>query len=168
MPHSHAHADDGKQLPSGTPVVVVLVEGGLDAIDFALESIKCRIPLVVCAGTGRAANIIAYANSHMSVDGAGRRYLADSARQVIGEQLFGAYEKRVHDDKNCTFEQRIECIQSCCVDDSLITTFDINHSDDFDLAILSAILKCATATFIRGTPFLQLAAHAPSTNWAWR
>jgi len=78
------------------------------------------------------------------VDGAGRRYLADSARQTVGEQLFEAFKKRVHEDKNCTFEQRIECIQSCCADDSLITIFDINHSDDFDLAILSAILKCAT------------------------
>jgi hypothetical protein len=145
-------ADSGKPLAHSrrTPVVVVLVEGGLDAIDFALESIKCRIPLVVCAGTGRAADIIAYANSHMSVDGLGRRYLANSTRQVVGEQLFDAYKKRVHDDKNCTFEQRIECIQSCCVDDSLITIFNINRSDDFDLAILSAILKCATTTLSLG------------------
>jgi hypothetical protein len=62
---SITHTDDGKQLPFGTPVVVVLVEGGLDAIDFAIESIKCRIPLVVCAGTGRAADIIAYAYSSL-------------------------------------------------------------------------------------------------------
>ncbi len=50
----------------GIPVIVVLVEGGLDAIDFAYESLKCRIPVVICQGTGRAADIISYAfNNHV-------------------------------------------------------------------------------------------------------
>ncbi|CAM6001836.1 unnamed protein product [Sphagnum balticum] len=55
------------QNPLHTPVVVVLVGGGLDAIDRALESIECGIPLIVCKDTyierwlWRAANIIAYA-----------------------------------------------------------------------------------------------------------
>ena len=39
--------DDGSALPHGIPVVVVLVDGGVDSITFAHESIKCKIPMVV-------------------------------------------------------------------------------------------------------------------------
>ena len=45
-------------------MVVVLVEGGLDALDFAYESVRHGIPLLLCEGTGRAADIIAYADKH--------------------------------------------------------------------------------------------------------
>jgi len=40
------------------------VEGGTDAINDACSSLEHKIPVVVCAGTGRAADILAYAYSH--------------------------------------------------------------------------------------------------------
>ena len=48
----------------GIPVVLVVVEGGTDCINDARTSIEHKIPVVVCAGTGRAADIIAYAYTH--------------------------------------------------------------------------------------------------------
>jgi len=48
----------------GIPVVLVVVEGGTDAINDACSSLEHKIPVVVCAGTGRAADILAYAYSH--------------------------------------------------------------------------------------------------------
>ena len=48
----------------GIPVVLVVVEGGFDAIMDVSRSIKARIPCVICEGTGRAADILAYAYSH--------------------------------------------------------------------------------------------------------
>ena len=48
----------------GIPVVLVVVEGGTDCIADARKSLEHKIPVVVCAGTGRAADILAYAYSH--------------------------------------------------------------------------------------------------------
>lgn len=45
-------------------MVLVVVEGGTDAIADAKSSLEHRIPVVVCSGTGRAADILAYAFSH--------------------------------------------------------------------------------------------------------
>jgi hypothetical protein len=48
----------------GIPVVLVIVEGGTDAIHDAMVSLEHNIPVVVCSGTQRAADILAYAYSH--------------------------------------------------------------------------------------------------------
>lgn len=46
------------------PVVAVLVEGGIESFDFVKESVNFGIPVVLCQGTGRAADIMAYAFKH--------------------------------------------------------------------------------------------------------
>ena len=67
---SWRHGDCGIQIlfvaeaHSGIPVVLVLVEGGYDAIKDVSRSIEARIPCVVCEGTGRAADILSYAYHH--------------------------------------------------------------------------------------------------------
>ena len=48
----------------GIPVVLVVVEGGYDAILDCRKSLSQKIPVVICEGTGRAADIIAYAYTH--------------------------------------------------------------------------------------------------------
>jgi len=49
----------------GISVVLVLLEGGYDAIDDVAKSLTSKIPVVLCEGTGRAADILAYAFMHM-------------------------------------------------------------------------------------------------------
>ena len=48
----------------GIPVVLLVVEGGTDAIQDVSASLAQGIPVVVCAGTGRAADILTYAYNH--------------------------------------------------------------------------------------------------------
>jgi len=48
----------------GIPLVLVVVEGGVDSINDACKSLEHDIPVVVCSGTGRAADILAYAYKH--------------------------------------------------------------------------------------------------------
>jgi hypothetical protein len=55
----------------------------------------------------------------------GRVYLPELGRRAVGEQLVDAYGKRVHNDKRFTLDQRIDCIEQCCVDSSLTTIFDL-------------------------------------------
>ena len=45
----------------GIPVVLLVVEGGKDAIESAKTSLSENIPVIVCEGTGRAADILVYA-----------------------------------------------------------------------------------------------------------
>lgn len=44
--------------------MLLIVEGGEDTLSDALKCLEHDIPVVVCAGTGRAANILAYAYDH--------------------------------------------------------------------------------------------------------
>ena len=48
----------------GIPAVLVVVEGGTDAIEDVSKSLKKKVPVVLCEGTGRAADILAYAFLH--------------------------------------------------------------------------------------------------------
>ena len=50
----------------GIPVVLVVVEGGTDAIEDVIKSLKRQVPVVLCEGTGRAADILAYAFLHFT------------------------------------------------------------------------------------------------------
>ena len=48
---------------------MLLVEGGTDALQDVSESLKQGIPVVICSGTGRAADILAYAYNHTNTLG---------------------------------------------------------------------------------------------------
>ena len=45
-------------------MVLVVVEGGTDAIVDASTSLESNIPVVLCLGTGRAADILAFAHTY--------------------------------------------------------------------------------------------------------
>lgn len=49
----------------GIPVVLLVIEGGHDAIDDVSKSVEHNTPVVLCEGTGRAADLLAYAHTHM-------------------------------------------------------------------------------------------------------
>ena len=51
------------------PVVVLVVEGGIEAIHNVQSSLSQNTPVILCKGTGRAADILAFAYNHMSSKG---------------------------------------------------------------------------------------------------
>lgn len=52
----------------GKPVVLLVLEGGLDCIKIVHEAVSKRIPAVVLEGTGRAADLLAFAYKHGTND----------------------------------------------------------------------------------------------------
>lgn len=42
----------------GVPVIRIIVGGGFDILEQAAQSTQVGIPIVVCAGTGKAADIL--------------------------------------------------------------------------------------------------------------
>ena len=113
----------------------------------------------MCQGTGRAADIIAYAATCMAEceKNTGECRLNEKAQHEVfyaldvlslrhffqlADMLAAAYGKDGKLIHQYTVEERIKRIECCCKEENLIRIFDINHSEDFDLAILTAILKC--------------------------
>jgi len=84
--HSDSDVDDENsgiltECGLGISVVLVLLEGGYDAIDDVAKSLTSKIPVVLCEGTGRAADILAYAFMHMFTN---HGYISVNSHLVIG------------------------------------------------------------------------------------
>ncbi|XP_021378399.1 transient receptor potential cation channel subfamily M member 1-like isoform X2 [Mizuhopecten yessoensis] len=118
----------------GIPVVLVVVEGGTDAIDDANNSLQQNIPVVVCAGTGRAADILSYAYQHYT----GKLTKEHKLRRKI-QEAYGT--KWSEEEKEAKTEPILEKIKSCLKKKDLMVNFSMNKNEDLDLAILSCLLK---------------------------
>ncbi|XP_067657196.1 transient receptor potential cation channel subfamily M member-like 2 isoform X2 [Haliotis asinina] len=126
----------------GIPVVLVVVEGGQDALMDARTSLKQGIPVVVCAGTGRAADILAYAFTHtVKSPSSGERNMRDKHAQVLKNRLFQAYGKSWGKKAETESDKYKDIVMECCQYEERIIIFHINKHEDLDLAILSVLLK---------------------------
>ncbi|CAI4229446.1 unnamed protein product [Auanema sp. JU1783] len=121
---------------NSVPVVCVVLEGGAFTVKVVHDYITSvpRIPVVVCDGSGRAADLLSFAHQNSTEDGK----LSDSARNQLIFQL----EKVFNYDKKNTFriyKQLLDCIKQR----SLLTVFRLGEAQrqDVDHAILKALLK---------------------------
>ena len=53
----------------GVPLVGLVVEGGPNVILWVWETVKDKHPVVVCEGTGRAADLLAFTHKHFADEG---------------------------------------------------------------------------------------------------
>lgn len=53
----------------GVPMVGLVVEGGPNVILSVWETVKDKHPVVVCEGTGRAADLLAFTHKHLADGG---------------------------------------------------------------------------------------------------
>ncbi|CAH8549224.1 unnamed protein product [Schistosoma haematobium] len=120
----------------GIPVVLVIVEGGHDVFIDARNSIKERVPVVICSGTGRAADILDMAFNFRLKH---HQFTSFTEREcsILSQKL------KIVSGKN-KIEAALKMIQFIVQDTKLITTFDMNKSDDLDLAILFALIKTSS------------------------
>ncbi|CAH8537455.1 unnamed protein product [Schistosoma bovis] len=120
----------------GIPVVLVIVEGGHDVFIDARNSIKERVPVVICSGTGRAADILDMAFNFRLKH---HQFTSFTEREcsILSQKL------KIVSGKN-KVEAALKMIQFIVQDTKLITTFDMNKSDDLDLAILFALIKTSS------------------------
>lgn len=128
----------------GVPVVTVVLEGGEDALKAVKESVKHGIPAVVVEGTGRAAEILAFAHHNCECHSGFRRLKKDQVPRLIAkiEEFFPKYAK---DKKHV--QKIIDIVNRCVYDERLITVYKIDDKNnlELDLAILSALLKAQGA-----------------------
>uniref|UniRef100_A0A4W3JCB6 non-specific serine/threonine protein kinase n=1 Tax=Callorhinchus milii TaxID=7868 RepID=A0A4W3JCB6_CALMI len=125
------------QMGQGVPIVGLVIEGGPNVILTVWEYVRHTppTPVVVCEGTGRAANILAFTHKH-TADG---RYVPDELILMI-QKTFNFGQKQ----SNHLFNILTECMEHR----ESITIFDTESEDqqDIDLAILTALLKGTNAS----------------------
>ncbi|PAA88976.1 hypothetical protein BOX15_Mlig008865g1, partial [Macrostomum lignano] len=130
------------------PVVLLIVEGGFDIFEEMESMISANIPIVACDNTGRAADIIAFAfkklhkSDNKTLTEAHRADLLNRIKEAFGDNLRDPRTKEVSPAK---MEEMLQTLLKLVSNEKLITVFDMNRSDDLDLAILSALLKVMDA-----------------------
>ncbi|XP_015772249.1 PREDICTED: transient receptor potential cation channel subfamily M member 2-like [Acropora digitifera] len=128
----------------GVPVVLLVLEGGPNTIRTMCELIKKKIPAVVVEGSGRAADLVAFAYSHTIKESEGI-----STLNVIDPVFEGKVRRKVKElfpfmDAEKVSEH-FNMIEQLLKDEKMISIYrlddETNISQDIDLAILKALLK---------------------------
>ncbi|XP_035273599.1 transient receptor potential cation channel subfamily M member 7 isoform X3 [Anguilla anguilla] len=129
------------RIGQGVPVVALIFEGGPNVILTVLEYLQESppVPVVVCEGTGRAADILAYVHKQTEEGGG----LPDGVEADIIATIKKTFNFS-HSDAIHLFQTLMECMKS----KELITVFHIGSEDhqDIDVAILRALLKGTDAS----------------------
>ncbi|XP_071043115.1 transient receptor potential cation channel trpm-like [Parasteatoda tepidariorum] len=120
----------------GVPVVCVVVEGGLNTIRTVLEYVTDTppVPVVICDGSGRAADLLAFAHRYM--------HDYDSLLEDVKEQLLTTIERTFHLSRENSERLHAE-LMLCVRRKDLITVFRMGEGpcQELDQAVLIALLK---------------------------
>uniref|UniRef100_UPI00398E68CF transient receptor potential cation channel subfamily M member 7 isoform X2 n=1 Tax=Pristiophorus japonicus TaxID=55135 RepID=UPI00398E68CF len=124
------------RIGQGVPVVALIFEGGPNMIPTVLEYLleSPPVPVVVCEGTGRAADLLAYVHKQTEEGG----ILPDGLELEILttiKKTFNFSQSEAHH----LFQTLMECMKAR----ELITVYHIGAEEhqDIDVAILTALLK---------------------------
>uniref|UniRef100_A0ACB8E5Z1 Transient receptor putative cation channel sub M member 7 n=1 Tax=Sphaerodactylus townsendi TaxID=933632 RepID=A0ACB8E5Z1_9SAUR len=129
------------RIGQGVPVVALIFEGGpnviLTVLDYLQESPP--VPVVVCEGTGRAADILAYVHKQTEEGGSIPEGAELEIISTIKKTFNFGQSEAVH-----LFQTLLECMKR----KELITVFHIGSDEhqDIDVAILTALLKGTNAS----------------------
>ncbi|EAW62555.1 transient receptor potential cation channel, subfamily M, member 6, isoform CRA_c [Homo sapiens] len=118
----------------GVPVVGLVVEGGPNVILSVWETVKDKDPVVVCEGTGRAADLLAFTHKHLADEGMLRPQVKEEIICMIQNTFNFSLKQSKH---------LFQILMECMVHRDCITIFDADSEEqqDLDLAILTALLK---------------------------
>ncbi|XP_034955951.2 transient receptor potential cation channel subfamily M member 3 isoform X1 [Zootoca vivipara] len=129
------------RIGQGVPVVALIVEGGPNVISIVLEYLRDTppVPVVVCDGSGRASDILAFGHKYSEDGGLINESLRDQLLVTIQKTFTYTRTQAQH-----LFIILMECMKK----KELITVFRMGSEghQDIDLAILTALLKGANAS----------------------
>ncbi|KAI8499390.1 Transient receptor putative cation channel sub M member 2 [Branchiostoma belcheri] len=119
----------------GVPVVVLVVEGGRYTLKEVSEAVKRKIPVVVAEGSGRAADIIAYAYKR-------RRRIKQKGKlsKDLWDRVCKAFDHPSDEEKQT---QAAEMIFDIVNNSTFVTLFKLEEGDtvNIDEALLRGLLK---------------------------
>ncbi|KAL7047046.1 hypothetical protein ACKWTF_002774 [Chironomus riparius] len=123
---------------SSTPVVCLVIEGGMNTIRAVLEYVTDKVPVVVVDGTGRSADIIAFVHKYANENDQG---LLDSMKDYILNMIMKTFEVGV-EQAECLYNELLQCTKY----KNLITVFRIQDRpegkvQELDQTIITALFK---------------------------
>ncbi|XP_052073408.1 transient receptor potential cation channel subfamily M member 3-like isoform X11 [Mytilus californianus] len=122
----------------GIPVVLIVVEGGRDAIEDAKTSLGQHIPVILCEGTGRAADILVYAYTNPERGTKIRKLIKKAYFELKpADKDDPKAKQKAEDGINNVFES----VKSCIAKKDMISIFHINKHEELDNEILKILLK---------------------------
>ncbi|XP_071180089.1 transient receptor potential cation channel subfamily M member 8-like isoform X2 [Mytilus edulis] len=122
----------------GIPVVLIVVEGGRDAIEDAKTSLGQNIPVILCEGTGRAADILVYAYTNPERGTKIRKLIKKAYFELKpADKDDPKAKQKAEDGINNVFES----VKSCIAKKDMISIFHINKHEELDNEILKILLK---------------------------
>uniref|UniRef100_A0A0R3RIK4 LSDAT_euk domain-containing protein n=1 Tax=Elaeophora elaphi TaxID=1147741 RepID=A0A0R3RIK4_9BILA len=134
-----SYISEKRTLGNGTrsvPVVCVVLEGGTCTIKAVYDCVcmSPRVPVVICDGSGRAADLLAFAHQYVQEDG--------QLPEGVKPQLFSLIQYVFGYDTSAA-EKLLEQLMMCVRQRHLITIFRLgeDQKQDVDHAILTALLK---------------------------
>ncbi|XP_069839512.1 transient receptor potential cation channel subfamily M member 7 [Dendropsophus ebraccatus] len=129
------------RIGQGVPVVALIFEGGPNVILTVLEYLQENppVPVVVCEGTGRAADILAYVHKQTEEGG----NLPEGAESEIISTI-----KKTFNFSQSEAVHLFQIVMECMKNKELITVFHMGSDEhqDIDVAILTALLKGTNAS----------------------
>ncbi|KAM4826022.1 transient receptor potential cation channel subfamily M member 1 isoform 2-T2 [Thomomys bottae] len=129
------------RLGQGVPVVGLVVEGGPNVVSMVLEYLRedPPVPVVVCDGSGRAADILSFAHKYCEEGG--------GINESFRDQLLVTIQKTFNYSKSQS-HQLFAIIMECMKKKELITVFRMGceEQQDVEMAILTALLKGTNAS----------------------
>uniref|UniRef100_A0AAF5I2G4 TRPM SLOG domain-containing protein n=1 Tax=Strongyloides stercoralis TaxID=6248 RepID=A0AAF5I2G4_STRER len=118
------------------PVVCAILEGGTFSIRTALQYVTTipKTPVVVCDGSGRASDMLSFAHHYIQEDG--------KLPEILRKQLLSLIES-VFQLTKLEAEHLLKDLLECVSQKEMLTIFRSGgeHKNDFDHAILTALLK---------------------------
>uniref|UniRef100_K7GFK9 Uncharacterized protein n=1 Tax=Pelodiscus sinensis TaxID=13735 RepID=K7GFK9_PELSI len=124
------------RMGQGVPVVGLVVEGGPNVILMVWEYVRDTpaVPVVVCEGTGRAADLLAFIHKHTADTGDLAPQLKEEISIMIQNTFNFGQQQSIH---------LLQMLMECMAYRESITIFDAESEEqqDIDLAILTALLK---------------------------
>ncbi|XP_014259871.1 transient receptor potential cation channel trpm [Cimex lectularius] len=126
-----------------TPVVCLVIEGGTNTIRAVLEYVTDSppVPVVVCDGSGRAADLLAFTHKYAVESETGEQPLLENMKDHLIDTIQRTFEVGPEQGE-CLYNELLQCTRK----KNLITVFRINdreenNNQEFDQTILTALFK---------------------------
>ncbi|XP_073999416.1 transient receptor potential cation channel, subfamily M isoform X2 [Rhodnius prolixus] len=126
-----------------TPVVCLVIEGGTNTIRAVLEYVTDTppVPVVVCDGSGRAADLLAFTHKYASDSESGEQTVLENMKEYLIDTIERTFEVG-KEQAECLYGELLQCTRK----KNLITVFRIsdraeNNNQELDQTILTALFK---------------------------
>ncbi|KAL1129661.1 hypothetical protein AAG570_012606 [Ranatra chinensis] len=122
-----------------TPVVCLVIEGGTNTIRAVLEYVTDTppVPVVVCDGSGRAADLLAF--THKYASDSGEQSVLENMKEYLISTIQRTFEVGP-EQADCLYHELLQCTHK----KNLITVFRISdrgENQELDQTILTALFK---------------------------